>query len=286
MADDDVVVVAGLECDYCGDPIESDEGSTICISCEDERDEVAVQRVRLQRDHENDLWGITSAEEWAAIRATMRGQVAPEPEPDRLGAINDDVDITKLSLSPRGVHEKVTLLGWTTTLRTAVVHVGADYMASDGKVKKDGTRSMKGDLKKAAHDVTHLFMHAVDKTRHVGFTATWTGNSFTDAIIQDPIGVYITLAFDYKPSQSMIKGRGKERAEQEALFCDIQYNDGKEVRERRHLYTKTTDLNEWLTQWMTIAGIEQKPKTPPKARKPKGVYTTEDFLAPTDWIAA
>ena len=195
-----------------------------------------------------------------------------------------DVDLKALARSPKAIHKKATEMAWHVNFIETVTRHRAVYLEKDGAtVKKDGTKSLKGDLKSEAKDVRHLFMHAQDPSGQVGFRATWKDNSFIDVLVRDPYGIQVELYFDYEPDHLTKNARGDKNANEIADTCDAAYNDGTMVKTKRKVFGTAARFNEWLDFWLLATGHEVKKKAPKKAPKPE--VSEMELLAGAEWQA-
>lgn len=197
------------------------------------------------------------------------------------------VDPANLGRSPKAVHKKAVNLDWDILLlqQTTTSHA-ASFMAEDGNPRKDGTQSMKGDLKKAEHEQTHLFMAAADQKNGLGFIATWHDGKWKDAIVRDPVGLPTELYVDYTLSAERKKELGVTEAEKRASDRDYDYNDGHFHTFNQKLIAPAREFTDWLDDWLRIVNPDKAPK--PKAA-PAPVETpaqiTDAMLAGNEWSA-
>lgn len=197
---------------------------------------------------------------------------------------NTDVDVTKLARSPKNIYAKAVLMTWQVHLIETVTRHRATYLDKDGvTVKKDGTKSMKGDLKAKEKYIEHLFMHAQDPSGQVGFCATWSDNSFVDVLVRDPYGIHSELYFDYAPDHLTVNARGKANAESIGSGADAAYNDGVMVKVKRKLYTSTAEFVEWLDSWLAATGHEVKKKAPAKKKAVGHEPTGLELITTGEW---
>lgn len=177
------------------------------------------------------------------------------------------IDPGTLTRSPKGLLSHIAPLNWSVTFSSSRTHHDPVFILKDGKEKKDGTRSLAGDLLYAEKEVTHLLIAAVDNRYRVGFIAQWHDNGFGNAMVQDPIGIPRENYVDY--------WKAKEGPRPVA-----DYNDGSSRVEHRFLFTKMGDFETWIDDWIKIIAPESYVEP-----KPKAVKKTKDeqLLDGTEW---
>ena len=197
---------------------------------------------------------------------------------------NTAVDPAGLARSPKAIYKKAITMGWHVNfIQTVTLHRATYHLKNGTTPKKDGSKSMKGDLISAEKYVGHLFMHAQDPSGQVGFRATWNENSFADVLVRDPYGIVEELYFDYEPDHLTKGARGEKNANEIADTCDAAYNDGTMVKTKRKVFSTAARFNEWLDFWLLATGHEVKKKAPKKAPKPE--VSEMELLAGAEWQA-
>lgn len=177
---------------------------------------------------------------------------------------NAEVDPSTLSLSPRGYHKKLVQLGWDIQITSVDIHYADVLQMSDGKVKKDGSQVLKGEVRTPAHTDTTVFITSADKTRSVGLRASWTNGRFQSVLVRDPVGLPVEYYYDYTPRKAVIDTLGKDRAFARADKQNEAYNDGETHLENLKLMRTAGEFKDWLDDWMEqlIDGYERpQPKT-------------------------
>lgn len=180
------------------------------------------------------------------------------------------IDPTTLMRSPKGIYLKVAAMGWTLAVRQTTTHHEAALMMKDGKVQKDGSQRMQGDVKTPAKDATHLFMQAFDRERRLAFTASWLDGGFESAIVWDLlVGVPVENFFDYSRLKDGIRPIGD-------------YNDGTDRIAHKLHFAAMTPFVEWLDDWVGIIAPEFFEKKPKTIRKTKEEKADERALKPLE----
>ena len=203
----------------------------------------------------------------------------------------DNVDLSKLSASPKGILKTVVVLRWEPHFVKTVTQHRRTYAQKDGTtVRKDGTKTLRGDLTAEAKTVDHLYLCAQDPSGKVGFRASWDDGKFTGAIVRDPYGIPTELFFDYTPDHLTVGARGKENATEISEDADRLYNDGLFYAPKQKAFAKAGEFTDWLDLWLKLTGHEVKPKAPRKIKaKPVAadVLAENDaaLLAGGDWVA-
>lgn len=165
-----------------------------------------------------------------------------------------DVDPKTVSDSPKKTLKAVAALKWKVLgIQETITHHEPTLQMSDGKVKKDGSQALKGDVKTAAHDDTHIFITVTNPTRQVGFQASWVGGRFEGVTMHDPIGFPRELFCDYTPSAERKKTLGAKVAIELAEGYNFDYNDGVSRLAKTHYTTVAGEFTAWLDDWLNLA---------------------------------
>lgn len=235
--------------------------------------------------------------DWSTVRAHLQAHVASKRGQSFTEYIDEDgirqirvddveraakfhvvssVEFTgKLPLSPKKVNVRAAAMGWEISVQQTVTHHENTYMAKDGKVRQDGTQSFQGELKKAAHDQTHLYMTVVSETYKVAFVASWLDNGFEGARIRDSVGVPVENYVEYGRLEDSVKPVGY-------------YNDGTMRIEHDYYFKTATPFMLWLEDWVGLIAPEffekQKKKAVPKTKQEKADDKAIAPLETGEWI--
>lgn len=230
--------------------------------------------------------------EWEAIMLPIRARYAvAEPEVGEDGepleeepafvVIDEPFGPLFIPRAARTILKKVVDLGWDVKLLqgTTTLHAPV-YMAKDGKPKKDGTQSLRGDLKTAERTKTHLYLSAANIEKKIGFIATWEDGGWAGAIVRDPVGLPVELFADYEPNQYQKDHFGKDKAEYVGAMRSQEYNDVTWFVTKRKFVKPAAEFSEWLNDWLRIINPKKAPKLKPVEQEPD---VEHDILAGMEW---
>lgn len=125
---------------------------------------------------------------------------------------------------------------------------------------------------------------AVEARYDLGETAAGKPSAkFAGAKVHDPIGIVRNLEFDYSISKANIKRLFMKESDAKALGGqrNAEYNDGGQHRTHSADFNTSTELNEWLDEWLQVLKIDHKKQS--ATRKPKKVQTDLDLLNGEAW---
>lgn len=126
---------------------------------------------------------------------------------------------------------------------------------------------------------------AVESRYDLGETPTGKPSAkFSGAKVLDPIGIMRNLEFEYAISKPNAKRLFM--SETDALRLgnrrNALYNDGGQARLRMAYIDTSTELNEWLDDWLDALKIDHKKQS--ANRKVKKVQTDLDLMMGDTWI--
>lgn len=230
--------------------------------------------------------------EWSAqLKRLKDARKTDKREKENQRILERGIEV-KLSLSPKRYVAAAEALGMTVQTYAVLIWHPPVYQEKDGKVRKDGTQVMAGELKTPASEKVHLTVEAKHPKAALGFQGFWVNGQFTEAFIYDPIGLPTLLQHEYDPikvaagknetSESI--NRRERQAERDAADWNATYNDGETWLAHERLVKSGAELDAWLDEWMDQLGSEAKRLS--RAKRPidnPEELTEADLLGGAEW---
>lgn len=224
-----------------------------------------------------------------SLKATRNEPKRDKEEPRPLRVVED----YQLTLSPKKYRTAALAMGWEIRQLAILVWHPPVYQENDGKVRKDGSQVMAGDMTTPAKEKSHLTLEAKHPKAQLGFEGHWIDGQFVEAFLHDPIGLLDTLEFEYKPIKPPTNEKGNQKlqelaleaAERRAAHWNAEYNDGESWVVHTKLVSTGAEFNEWIDEWIDKLAPDAKRLT--VNRKPKGERVTDDeLLGGAEWTTA
>lgn len=233
-------------------------------------------------------------DEWAALLKRLkqaRNTSKREKESQRI--LDRGVEV-KLSISPKKYIAAAEALGMTVQTHAVLIWHPPVYQDNDGKVRKDGSQVMAGDLKTEATEKIHLTVEARHPKARLGFQGFWTEGRFDEAFIYDPIGLPTVFQHEYTPIK-VLAGKGEtsesinrrtRQAELDAERWNASYNDDETWLAHQRLVKSGAELDAWLDEWMDTLGSDAKRLSRAKKITERPTEITDaDLLGGAEWTA-